>query len=331
MFGTLTVKSYYRICSVALLLCLLQACASTEHLVDAEYLGDNATIAPYDTSLHKRPIHIFDPVDLQPKILQQQLMQKVDHLFVLIDNSDTMEEEYRDISKRRYAEEILRRLNKTLPPIALTGEVLQFSEGWALMMDSLTAPSPAYNRAAVASTLNQRQHFKPAKGATLAEALDHLTEHLGKLPGRSAVVVITEWQRVDKSVVKAVARMRQRTKFAKGISVADNVSAWDGKAGDGACLYTIGVGNELSRARFDNVDVCGFSVAADRVAQPRDMAHFVERILFSGPKDSDGDGIYDYKDVCPNTQQDVIIDFRGCRRFTPNAAQALIPMEPVRD
>lgn len=313
------------------LLCLLQACTSTEHLIDAEYRSDNATIDPYDISLHKRSIHIFDPVDLQPKLIGQQLEQKIDHLFVLIDNSDSMQDEYRGISKRLYAEEILRRFNKTLPPVKLSGEVIVFSEGWSLLIDSLSTPSPAYNRAAVATALNLSQHFKPSRGSTLAEALDHLTEHLGKLPGRSAVVLITEWQRIDKAVIEAVARMRQRTKFAKGISVADNVSAWDGKDGDGACIYTIGVGNELSRARFDSVDVCGFSVAADRVAQARDMAHFVERVLFSGPKDTDGDGIYDYKDKCPNTLENVIVDFNGCRRFTPNAAQALIPMEPVRD
>ena len=331
MFGTLTVKSSLRTLSAVLLLCLLQACSSTEHLIDAEYHGGNATIAPYDTALHKRSIHIFNPIDLQPKIVQQQLQQKVEHLFVLIDNSDEMDEGYRELSKRRYAEEILRRFNKTLPPIELTGEIIQFSEGWALMIDSLSHPPPRYNRALVASTLNQRQHFKPAKGATLAESLDHLTEHLAKLPGRSAVVLITEWQRIDKSVVEAVARMRQRTTFGRGISVADNVTAWDGKLGDGACIYTVGVGNEMPRARFDDVDVCGFSVTADRIAQPRDMAHFVERLLFSGPKDSDDDGIYDYKDVCPNTPTDVIVDFHGCRRFTPSADQVLRKMEPVHD
>lgn len=315
----------------SILLCLLQACASTEHLVEAQYHGGTATIAPYDTSLHKRSIHIFDPVDLQPKIVNQQLQQKIDHLFVLIDSSTAMDEEYRDLSKRQYAEEVLRRFNKTLPPIELTGEVLQFSEGWSLMVDRLSLPSPPYDRAAIASKLNQHQHFTPSRGATLAEALDHLTEHLGKLPGRSAIVLITQWEMIDKSVVEAVARLRQRTRFNRGITVSDKISAWNGRSGDGACLYTIGVGNELSRTRFDDVDVCGFSITADRVAQPRDMAHFVERILFSGPKDSDDDGIFDYKDACPHTPKDAIVDFHGCRRFTPNASQALRQMEPVSD
>ena len=314
-----------------LLLCLLQACTSTEHLVEAEFHGYNAIIDPYDISLHKRSIHIFDPVDLQPKLIEQQLQQKIDHLFVLIDNSQSMNEEYRGISKTLYAEEILRRFNKTLPPVKLNGEVMLFSEGWSLFIDNLTLPSPQYDRAIVANHLNTNQHFKPSKGATLAESLDHLTEHMGRLPGRSAVVLITEWQRIDKSVIEAVSRMRQRTKYSVGISVADNVSTWNGKNGDGACLYTIGVGNEMSRARFDSVDECGFSVAADRVAQPRDMAHFVERILFSGPKDSDNDGIFDYKDVCPNTPKNIIVDFYGCRRFTPQTSKVLIPMEPVRD
>jgi hypothetical protein len=323
--------SFWRFFFAPALLCLLQACTSTEHVIDAQYLSGTAAISPYDTSLHKRSIHIFDPIDLQPKILKQQLQQKVDHLFILIDNSPEMDAEYRDLSKRQYAEEILRRFNKSLPPIQLTGEVLQFSSGWSLMIDSLTLPSPDFDRAKVATILNLGKNFKPSKGATLAEAIDHLTEHLGQLPGRSAVVLITRWEMIDKSVVEAVARMRQKTIFAKGVTVSDNVSTWNGKYGDGACLYTIGVGNELSRARFDGIDVCGFSMTADRVAQPRDMAHFVERVLFSGPKDTDGDGIYDYKDICPNTLEDVIVDFNGCRRFTPNSHLILRKMEPVRD
>lgn len=320
-----------RVFSAWVLVCLLQACTSTEHLVDSERHNDTATIAPYNTSLHKRSIHIFDPIDLQPKVISQKLQKKIDHLFVVIDSGDVMDEEYRDLTKRIYADEILRRFNKTLPPVNLTGEVLTFSEGWSLLNPSLRFPAPQYERTAVISQLNNKEPFTPLPGATLAEALDHLTEHLGKLKGRSAVLLISDWQHIDKSVIEAVARLRQRSTFKKGITISDNLTPWEGRQGDGTCLYTIGIGNELSRARFDDVDVCGFSVTGDRVAQPRDMAHLVERILFSGPADSDGDGIFDYKDVCPQTPDNVIVDFHGCRRFTPDAKDIVITMEPVLD
>ena len=86
----------------------------------------------------------------------------------------------------------------------------------------------------------------------------------------------------------------------------------------GVCLYTVGVGNRLSRTRLDTVDSCGHSVAADKVAQPRDMAHFVQNILYKGPADTDGDGIYDYRDRCLNTHAGRIVDYSGCPRFANN-------------
>jgi len=50
--------------------------------------------------------------------------------------------------------------------------------------------------------------------------------------------------------------------------------------------------------------------------QPREMSYFVEKILFSGPADSDGDGIYDYLDECPSTTPGRVIGRNGCARFT---------------
>jgi hypothetical protein len=45
------------------------------------------------------------------------------------------------------------------------------------------------------------------------------------------------------------------------------------------------------------------------------MTHFVQRVLYKGPADSDGDGIYDYLDGCPNTSIGRIVDYFGCLRF----------------
>jgi hypothetical protein len=45
------------------------------------------------------------------------------------------------------------------------------------------------------------------------------------------------------------------------------------------------------------------------------MAHFVERAFYLDPADSDGDGIYDYLDLCPATLAGKIVGYDGCDRF----------------
>jgi len=303
-----------------LLFPLLSACTSTEILLEQEQLDTGAHIAPYDIGTHKRSIHTFDPVNLSLKMNEYQLEQKIDHLFILLDETN-MDEEYRGIPTQLYAREILRRLNKSLPEVYLVGKVLVFSEGFGVtVIKSLFEDENktlSYNRLDTSVAINFNGQFDNIKGGSLAEALDHLNETVTSIPGRSAIVLISRWENIDGAVSESVQRLKQRSKFERGLSITNgNSSLWSGKSGNGTCLYTIGIGNEFSRTQFDRYLACGTSHAADKIAQPRDMAHFVERILFSGPKDSDKDGIFDYQDKCPNTPQNRIVNFDGCIAFT---------------
>jgi OOP family OmpA-OmpF porin len=303
------------------MLCLfvLSGCSSTEILLNQPHKQDETSIPEYDTGLHKRSIHIFDPVNLAPKIITQQLQQKVQNLYVLLDSSDHMQEEYREIDKVFYAREILRRFNKTLPPTEVTtlnGNVYEFRGG---MLNAIYPHSDfsngIFDNRSIAVTLNTNKVFDLLPGQNLAVAIDHLAEYISTLPGRSSVVIITDWNNIDKASIEAVKRLRQRTTFDAGISVSSNVFPWRGKIGEGVCLYTVGLGNNYSRSVFDEMGTCGFSVAADKIAQPHDMAHFVERVIYAGPKDSDRDGIFDFKDKCPDTPPNRIVDFDGCPKF----------------
>jgi hypothetical protein len=39
-------------------------------------------------------------------------------------------------------------------------------------------------------------------------------------------------------------------------------------------------------------------------------------MFFYGPADTDNDGIYDYRDKCPNTEKGRLVRFDGCKRFS---------------
>ena len=90
--------------------------------------------------------------------------------------------------------------------------------------------------------------------------------------------------------------------------------------GDRVCIYTIFVGNtaegEEALREIAREANCGFSVTANGIASSENMADFVEKVFLTGvPKqdiDSDGDGVYDKDDECPDTPKGAIVDSRGC-------------------
>jgi OOP family OmpA-OmpF porin len=284
--------------------------------------SESATIAPYDINKHKRSVHLFNPVSLQQKIEQQKLLPSAENLFILIDSSSQMNEDYRGLSRRDYAREILRRFNNTLPDIGLKGGVYVFAgEHWFANTGTSSSSTSAgkvtgkYDPERVERDLDEGEHDGHVGSGTLASAIDALADRIVVADGSSAFVLITRWEMIDTAAVDAIARLRQRSQHASGFEITDVMNTWQGKSSAGVCVYSIGVGNAYSRARFDQADRCGFSVASDKIAQPRDMAHFVERALFSGPADMDGDGIYDYMDKCPNTEKGRLVRFDGCYRF----------------
>ncbi|MBW2171765.1 MAG: OmpA family protein, partial [Deltaproteobacteria bacterium] len=86
--------------------------------------------------------------------------------------------------------------------------------------------------------------------------------------------------------------------------------------GDRLCIHTILVGDsskgkevmeEVSRA-----GECGVRVNADDIASAGAMAGFVEKVFLEEVMDSDGDGVLDDLDKCPNTPRGVKVDANGC-------------------
>ncbi|HKI50819.1 MAG TPA: OmpA family protein [Geothermobacteraceae bacterium] len=101
-----------------------------------------------------------------------------------------------------------------------------------------------------------------------------------------------------------------------------------GELGDKLCIYTIAVGGDSAGEKFlqevAKAGGCGFSETAASLSAPDKLASFVERVFLSkkamaaapvaatGPLDSDGDGVIDARDKCPDTPKGEIVDENGC-------------------
>lgn len=318
-------KDWIKLTLSSLIILNLWGCMATEDLVHVPEHNEMATIADYDTSLHRQSVHIFNPMPIDARVAQFKLMPRVEHLVFLVDQSTSLSDLSRGYDTRFYAKEVVRRFVKTMPNRAFSSTIVTYNNAidnqlfapldFRLGISSLF-PTELEELLDVNQTSSNKavQHIEVR---SLSIALDFVSQLVGNLEGPSAVVLVTEWAQIDESVENAVLRMRQRAEFSNKTHVVvpeSKTISWP-HSHAGLCFYTIGVGNRMSRSRLESADSCGFSSAVDKVAQPSNMANFVETVLYRGPADNDDDGIYDYQDLCPNTASGKIVDYSGCPRF----------------
>ncbi|MCP3688063.1 MAG: hypothetical protein GY784_06585 [Gammaproteobacteria bacterium] len=288
-----------------------------ERLIKVPVKSELATVKDYNTDLHQRSIHIFNPIALDSRVAERRLEPRVDHLFFLVDQSAALSGQYRGVEARLYAREMVRRFMRTMPKQSYSGALLIYHQQPNPRVGGLQVTEYTPNDIDQVFRSAELPHIVEAR--SLATALNQLSQLIGQTRGTSAVILVTSWSQIDLEVEQAVMRMRQRGRYAEGYEVVasgkQSIPWKDDRSG--VCFYTLGVGNLLSRTRLEKVDRCGISVSANKVAQPRDMAHFVQTVLYRGPADSDGDGIFDYQDLCPDTATGRIVDYSGCLRFGP--------------
>jgi len=285
----------------------LSGCSSMERLVDAPEKQTSTQAGAYELELYKRSVHLFDPVSVDDIASSERLQPRLENLFILVDDGDDSEL-YRGVPKQVYVYEIFRRFNLSMPHLNLRGGAYRLSEH-----DDELWVGP-YSSREVQHKIDLNKPLTSLGTKNLAQGIEKITELAVTARGRTGLVIFTDWQNITAQEVEAVARFRQRGEALAGFNVMPQIGSWDGSENP-FCVFAVGVGNAMSRSLFDQADVCGFSEAADKVAQPRDMAYFVRKILFTTPLDSDGDGIYDYQDQCPDTPAGRIINRLGCLRF----------------
>jgi OmpA-OmpF porin, OOP family len=232
---------------------------------------------------------------------------------VVLDTATTLEDRYQNRRHGQRAREIVSRLNRTVPALDTRASLAAFSAGSCLSCDDadvLYGPAP-YNRADFEAALGRYD----AAGEPGVPAGPGIDRHASDLilrdsPGRVALIVVADSENIMHGrAFKTVQKLR-------------------GKLGSRLCIYPILVDRSADgRVVTDylvKVGGCGFTVNADEIEAPDAMARYV-REIFLGPAgdgpaaspataaaDSDGDGVPDSLDRCPNTPRGAMVNPDGC-------------------
>ena len=239
---------------------------------------------------------LFSPYTLEA----DQYEPKVDNFMVILDKSSSMSWKYNGQKRLNIAKDFLSAMNQTIPDMKLNGALRTFGH----MASASGKPTVLF----YGPTEYSRKGFQGALNAVeraigrspLAAAINAAGGDLKKSEGQIAVIIVSDGEDMD----------------ATPITAAKNMKA---KFGDRLCIYTVLVGDdpagETLMKQVAAASGCGFSVRADGFKDSGDMGDFVKKVFLTEvakPVDSDGDGVYDDLDRCPDTPRGVKVDAQGC-------------------
>jgi len=227
-------------------------------------------------------------------------VQKVDSFIIVLDSSSSMGTIYKDEVAERYsrfmiAKDIVSRMNNTIPEMEIQGTLQRFGYGFAAkgkLTEAVYGPT-AYSTSDLEYAL--QTIITPGGHSPAGLAIGETSKIVGSTEGKSAVIVISDGEKLNDDPLMKVKTLKKQFGYR-------------------TCLYTIWVGSKTeSKALMEEIAVgmgCGFSVTADDLATSEGMADFVRKVFFA--RDSDGDGVPDDEDECPDTPPGIQVDAVGC-------------------
>ncbi|MBT3312601.1 MAG: OmpA family protein [Desulfobacterales bacterium] len=245
----------------------------------------------------QKPLTKFTPSDITPMVQKGSFVPKVDNFLVIFDASGSMAEKYNDNDKFNIAREIVSRMNETIPDIKLIGGLRAFGGSISFKKQTrMTYGMTQYSKKGLSDAFHK---VKKAYGASpMSLAIDNAGKDLKSVNGKIALIIVSDGIQMDNSAV-------------------DSSEALKKEFGDRLCIYTILVGDDPGGKTLMEliaaVSRCGIYVTADQIYSNKDMADFVEKVFLEKDLlDSDGDGVTDDMDKCPETPKGYKVDSDGC-------------------
>lgn len=245
------------------------------------------------------------------KFNANQYVPKVDNFAVILDTSFSMTETYGKKKKAAIAKDFLGAMNQTLPELKYNAALRTFGHAASLPDKStlLVYGPTQYSTSGFGAALDSVKGPSGDSSLALAKAISATGNDFKDSQGPLAVIIVSDGKQMDQKPVKAAEALKSQ--FGNRVCI-DAVQVGDDPAGKTTLEQIVKAGG------------CGISTTADRLASSANMAGFVEGIFLAKPapkpapkpvakpKDSDGDGVTDDKDQCPNTPKGATVDARGC-------------------
>ncbi len=242
-----------------------------------------------------------------------EFRQKADTLLVLLDASSSMNSTYEGnesgASKFDVEKQTLYRLNKTIPAnINLATGLKSFGSGHCIGWGATKSDQAIASHSANSFQAGLDAAGCASGGTPAASAIAVSEADLDQARGNIALLIVSDGRQYPSDTLA-------------------QAQALESKFGSRLCTYTIWVGNEYDvdgqfvLQELSNISGCGRSVNAADLSSSSAMAAFVEDMLYTSSavapvvvtsNDSDGDGVDDANDKCPNTPAGAIVNSEGC-------------------
>lgn len=237
---------------------------------------------------------------------------KVDNFLIIMDASSSEGEIDNGLEKFDIAKAVIDRMNQTIPSVGLNAALRTFGHNPAVSKDLTHL---FYEPAKYSSKKMEEALAKitlPGGTSPMGVALFAGIEDIKALPGKSAVFLISDAEKIGADATVAAKKMKETL-------------------GANVCIYTILVGNnpdgKILMDKIAQIGGCGSSLNADQILTGAGMANFIENSLLAPippiveevreiievvNTDIDGDGVLNNVDRCPNTPRGAIVDIYGC-------------------
>ncbi len=275
--------------------------------------------------------------DVNAMLKSGEYQQKVDNFLVIQDASTSMSDKLgkpftNEPSKLALSKDLVRCMNNTLPN-DYDAEAGMRIFGPVYADDGLIYGMTPYTNAGLDNavlSVTETGGITPISNALIYGTNDLLdTPGLMDNPGKTAVILFSDGiNNVDADPVAAAATMKDMF-------------------GNNVCIYTVLLGNDpVGRMTMEQIAAageCGFATEANNLharmlsdgsmtGSADGMADFVTAVfLEKGMKkvdgDSDGDGVTDSLDQCPNTPKGIKVDKVGCPVPIPEKVSITLLME----
>lgn len=231
-------------------------------------------------------------------LAEERLVPKIENFIILIDHSGSMFLTHQGAvpTKAKQVKDILSAMNRRIPELGYVGAIQVFPPS-----KTLIGPEK-YNRNSFGGAIENLQEKGKIFGnrTPLGRGIVDLGKVLKDMPpGKTAIIIFSDGE--ENLDIEAL-RARETVSAAQREINFHTVSLADKKEGRTVL-------EEISRVS-DGISVEGGELASDEVALDRfvkDVFYLVEVLL-----DSDGDGVVDEADKCPNTPRGITVDARGC-------------------